>query len=208
MKMVKPSVELVTATPFALLVIEEAGRTCYKSDGKCKTCLTGTCPECLGRAERFIRSIIRRGHESVLEHASATFRIVCDRGVTHELVRHRIASYSQESTRYCDYSKGVQFIMPDEFEDDIILRDKYLEFCAVSEGYYKWFRERGLKPQVARHVLPIGVKTEIVMTSNFREWRHILRLRTAADAHPHIRQVMDDVGCWFRENYPVILEGM
>ena len=106
MIIVEPRVELVQSSSAALQLIESAGRTCYQSKGHCDP-------------ETFIRRLIQRGHESVLEHASASFRIICDRGVSHELVRHRIASYSQESTRYCNYQKsGLQFIEPPDLTSE------------------------------------------------------------------------------------------
>lgn len=205
MQIVKPSAKLVACTPDALRVIEAAGRTCYKSAS------TGSEED----AQRFVRKIIERGHESVLEHASFTFRLICDRGVTHELVRHRLASYSQESTRYCRYDvTGIAVIEPpglercstaeeacieyvrcaDEAEDELPCA-WHTWYCAMhaAETAYMDMCTRGVTPQIARSVLPTCLKTEIVVTANAREWRHILRLRTAEAAHPQIRELMFQV---------------
>lgn len=181
--------------------IEEAGRTCYKSEDK----------RTVGSAAAFIKRIIKLGHESVLEHEKLTCRVVCDRGVSHEIVRHRIASYSQESTRYCDYAGGhVAFIIPPwidllpgeyvfpalgKFESSATARWFYA--MLESEAHYENLRKAGWIPQQARSVLPNSLKTEIVMTMNIREWRHFLRLRTSAAAHPQMREIaipmLDDV---------------
>jgi len=194
MRIVKQSVALVAITPDALQIIEQAGRTCYKSEEAITE----------DSAIEFVRMIIKRGHESVLEHASATFRFVCDRGVSHELVRHRIAAYSQESTRYCDYAGELDVIVPNGLNP--WQRGIWEDAVGQAEEYYIQLREAGAKPQVARHVLPISVKTEVVATMNFREWRHVLRLRTSPKAHPHIRVLMEEVGARFASLYPVIVE--
>ena len=185
MKIVTQSVVLEAITPDAAALIERAGRTCYKSEVRIGP----------GTAGPFIAKIRDRNHASVLEHASATFRIVCDRGVSHELVRHRIASYSQESTRYCNYSK-------DQFGDEIIviqppgLSNKtawlaWRQACEKAEESYRLMLFKGCSPQIARSVLPTCLKTEIVMTANFREWLHFLELRTAPAAHPQMREVAE-----------------
>lgn len=201
MVIVVPTVSLEWATPDALAVIERAGRTCYKSEDRIT-------PE---SAERFVRGVIRSGHESVVEHAVASFRIVCDRGVTHELVRHRIASYSQESTRYCNYSKDkfgghIRLIHPPGLTPEQKAR-RETHFVAVQALYDAEIAE-GVKPQMVRGILPTCLKTEIVCTMNFREWRHALRLRTSPAAHPQIAEVMMEVMAWFRTNYLVIVEDM
>lgn len=199
MKVVKPSVKLEWATLNALKVIEKAGRTCYKSEKKIT-------PE---SSERFVKAIISSHHDSVIEHAVASFRIVCDRGVTHELVRHRLASYSQESTRYCNYSSErfsghISIIHPDGLTKAQIKRRE--DHFNNVQALYEAELAEGLKPQIARGVLPTCLKTEIVCTMNFRAWRHALKLRTSPTAHPQIVQVMMDVLKWFKKNYPVIVE--
>ncbi len=182
MQIMEPSAELVWSTPDALGVIEAAGRVCYRSEDKIAD----------GTAEKFVRMIIARGHESVLEHASASFRIITDRGITHEIVRHRIASFSQESTRYCNYGaekfgREITVIRPPDLtpEQEQAWRDS----CEAAECAYFRMLDTGASPQMARAVLPTCLKTEIVMTANFREWRHFLRLRLSSAAHPQIIQI-------------------
>lgn len=184
MKQVNHEVRLEQITPNAAALVELAGRTCYKSE-----CAAGKDPA------GFIRRIIASGHHSVLEHAVATVRIITDRGITHELVRHRIASFSQESTRFCNYAGGrfggeLQFIRPVEMREDCW--DLWLEACSTAERIYLEMLARGEKPQNARSVLPTCLKTEIVMTANLREWRHFFHLRKAPDAHPDMRVVAGD----------------
>lgn len=164
----------------AAMIIESIGRVSYKSEDKIA----------YGTAMPFVKKLIASGHESVLEHLSFTVHFVVDRGVSHELVRHRIASFTQESTRYCDYNKSgdIAFINPglsEKSESFWIWR----ESCSVAEEYYKKLRERGVSPQIARSVLPNALKTELYMTANIREWRHFLTLRCAKGAHPQMREV-------------------
>ena len=186
MKIIEPSFifEDVVRPDEIISKIERAGRTCYKSEGRIAE----------GTAEKFIASIVRRGHESVLEHASLTVRIICDRGVTHEIVRHRIASYSQESTRYCNYSgekfgSEITVIRPFFWNDDPEKFEIWKRAMEASEKAYNDLIAAGATAQEARSVLPNSLKTEIVMTMNLREWRHFLKLRTAPAAHPQMREV-------------------
>lgn len=199
MKIVEQSVDCLACTPDAVRLIEAAGRTCYKSEDK----ITDT------SAEQFVRMVLKRGHESVIEHASATFRVVCDRGISHEIVRHRIASFSQESTRYCNYgSRGGEIKIVESLgipENVIQRRTRIMEL--VEEEYLLEIKE-GLAPQVARDILPTYLKTEIVWTANFREWRHVMRLRTSKAAHPKIRIIAGLILKWFKKNYPVIVEDL
>ena len=186
MKIIEPSVELVEDFDAVAIMkkLERAGRVCYKSEGNIKT----------DSAEKFILGIIKRGHESVIEHATISFKIVCDRGVTHELVRHRLASYSQESTRYCDYSAGkfggeLTFIKPCFWSEDDENFQLWRRTMELIEENYLAMRAHGAKPEEARSILPNSLKTEIFVTMNLREWRHFLKLRTAAAAHPQMRQI-------------------
>ena len=211
MKIVKPSVELVTFTNEPERLIERMGRICYQSNHKVKVCercggsgqgnedIGGSQCVCNGTgtdkssAIAFIEMIKKNGHDSVLEHASATFSIITDRGVTHEIVRHRIAGYSQESTRYCNYGKegfGKEITV---IEPPGLKEDKYLWVKAMEEAedIYLVMTDNGISPQIARSVLPNSLKTEIGMTTNFREWRHFLRLRTSPKAHPQMREVAE-----------------
>lgn len=202
MKVVKQSVEIMGCGGLPidgqamLKHIELCGRVCYKSEDK----ITDE------SAERFVRRIIKSGHESVLEHASITVRFVCDRGVSHEIVRHRIASYSQESTRYCDYSRDkfggeISVIEPEGVE-----RAAWEESCACAEAVYGRMVRSGVSAQMARSVLPTCLKTELIMTANLREWRHFLRLRTSGAAHPQIRALAVELRDKLRAAVPVVFE--
>jgi thymidylate synthase (FAD) len=201
MKIVKPGFEILTDVKLGIDIlkrIEAAGRTCYKSEDK----ITGD--SCFA----FARMILKRGHESVLEHESISVRFICDRGVSHELVRHRLAAYSQESTRYCDYSGGeVAFIEPVFWkESDPVMYSTWLKAMSAAEEYYLMLRRARAKPEEARSVLPNSLKTEIVMTANLREWRHVFRLRTAKAAHPQMREIMRPLLLTMRSLIPVVFD--
>ena len=195
MKIITAFAEILT--PFThtdalemLCSIERAGRTCYKSEEKI------TSPS----AARFVRDIVQvKHHESVIEHIAVTVKFVVDRGVSHELVRHRLASFAQESTRYCNYSKekfGNEITVIAPFPDPdsnsqcwVAYHDWLFAMRACEETYFKLLGA-GYSPQIARSVLPNALKTEVVMTANLREWRHIFKLRTSPAAHPQMREVM------------------
>ncbi len=204
MRIVQPSVVLESVTKDAELLIERAGRTCYKSEGKITAESAGL----------FIKMIIRRGHESVIEHASATLRFVCDRGVTHELIRHWLASYSQESTRYCNYGEKkhggeISVICPPTIAKLNIHSPEYRAWsdaCVQAEQSYFLLINNDFSPQIARSVLPTCLKTEIVVTTNLREWRHIIKLRTAPAAHPQIRSLMKDAYLLLHKECPNVFE--
>ena len=201
MKIIEQSVELAQDLNPAEIMkqIERAGRVCYKSESNISD----------ESAEKFIANIIKRGHESVIEHVSITFKIICDRGVSHEIVRHRLASYSQESSRYCDYSNEkfggeLTFIKPcfwDEDEENYML---WRQAMAISEHLYLSMREKGVRPEQARSILPNSLKTELFMTANLREWRHFLKLRTSKKAHPQMREIALKIYELLNENLPVI----
>lgn len=182
-----------------MLTLEKAGRTCYKSEGRIGD----------GTAEKFIANIIKRGHESVLEHEKITVRFICDRGVTHEIVRHRIASYSQESTRYCNYSQDkfgneLTFIKPCFWNEDDEQYKLWLNTMQYIEEMYNKLIASGAKPEEARSILPNSLKTEIVVTMNLREWRHFFKLRTASAAHPQIREISLALLDELKQKLPVI----
>ena len=186
MKIIKPDVQFITPIDGAVILrrLEECGRVCYKSEGKITD----------DSAPKFVAGIIKRGHEAVLEHCSFTVKFICDRGVSHELVSHRMASYCQESTRYCNYSKAqfgceITVIEPGFLTGDTTGYAIWKQAMADAELAYFSLLEWGCTPQEARAVLPNSLKTEVVMTANIREWRHFLRLRTAAGAHPQMREV-------------------
>lgn len=194
MRLIEPSVEVLDYTHDPLQLIELCGRVCYKSEDRITD----------DSAERFVRQILKSGHESVLEHAKATVRVVCDRGVSHEIVRHRIASYSQESTRYCNYSGEMTFIKPTFV--DVSHYQAWLLAMRDAEEKYKLMIARGAKPEEARSVLPNSLKTEIVMTMNLREWRHFFKLRLSKRAHPQMREVAALIYTELRRVIPIVFD--
>lgn len=203
MKIIAPSHEILSEIDGAKMLrnIELCGRVCYKSEDRITD----------GSAEKFVGMILRSGHESVLEHEKITVRFICDRGVTHEIVRHRIASYSQESTRYCNYSKDkfgseITFIRPFFWSED---EEKYAVWKSTMqeiENAYVKLISLGAKPEEARSILPNSVKTELVVTMNLREWRHFFRLRTSERAHPQMREVALPLLNELKELVPVIFD--
>lgn len=203
MKIIEPYVEIVTPIDGAAVLkhIERCGRVCYKSEDRITE----------DSAERFIRSILRRGHESVLEHYSLTVRFVVDRGVSHEIVRHRIASYSQESSRYCNYSGGkfggeITVIKPCFFDTGSPEYIAWKGACQNAEDAYMAMLECGCSPEQARDVLPTSLKTELMMTANLRELRHFLRLRTDRAAHPQMREVAVPLLLMLKERIPAVFD--
>lgn len=201
-----------------LRLIEAAGRVCYKTEGKAGQ---GTAPD-------FVRKRIATGHLSVIEHVNITVRIVTDRGITHEIVRHRLASYSQESTRYCNYSKDafgneITVILPVWFNEENMRSLKTLpEVGAIKfTPFYQWYMacrnaeifyfsllQLGQSPQQARSVLPNSLKTEIIMTANVREWRHFFTLRTSKAAHPQMQELASSMLRGFSETVPILFEDL
>lgn len=220
MKLIKPSHEILTPInkDEVYKSIEIAARTCYKSEDKI----------CTDSAAKMVARLVDSGHEAMIEHASMSVRFICDRGVSHELVRHRIASFAQESTRYANYSKdkfGNQctFIIPlwcnisegEIMDDDPIYADVYKSDSKLTKPEVTWMLSMqnaeqdylsllkdGWKPQEARTVLPNSLKTEIVVTANFREWRQIFRLRAAKAAHPQMRELMIPLLAEMKEKMP------
>lgn len=194
MRLVKPSFEILQITPDPLGLIEVAGRTCYKSEAAITE----------DSKKAFTTKVNKLGHHSVVEHSVMTVRFIANRGFTHELVRHRLASYSQESTRYCNYKGGVTFVIPPWLDVSPIENGSHLaKSCCFAENTIVWLKamdcaetsylnllDLGQEPQQARGVLPIDLKTEIVMTANLREWGHVFKLRTQEKAHPQMRELM------------------
>lgn len=178
--------------------LERCGRVCYKSEEKIT-------PD---SARRFIKSIIKSGHESVIEHVNITVIIVCDRGVSHEIVRHRLASYSQESTRYCDYAKKgtIAVIEPFFFEKGSEKWKIWEKAMLESEKAYNELRALGAMPQEARSVLPNSLKTEIAITYNLREWRHFFKLRCPSSAHPQMREITIPLLREFQKRIPIVFD--
>lgn len=201
--------DLNTTAPLQL--IEEAGRTAYQSRDKITS----------DSAEKFVEMLRERGHESVLEHSSMTveFNDVC-RGFTHELVRHRLMAITQESTRYVDESDFKVVIPPERDETETVILTlpmqigggpqtiavTFRDWMEMNENMYRKLRKKGWPAQDARQVLPIGIKSQIVVTANFREWRHIFKMRTAAAAHWEIRRVMMNLLEDVRGRIPVVFD--
>lgn len=186
MKVVNAGVEFLTPIDGNTILkrLEECGRVCYKSEDRISE----------ASAPAFCANIIDRGHEAVLEHCSFTVKFICDRGVSHELVRHRLASFCQESTRYCNYGSGkfggeITVIKPCFCDETRMGYYRWKSSCEESERSYFMLLEYGWTPQEVRSVLPNSLKTEVVMTANIREWRHFLKLRCSPDAHPQMREV-------------------
>lgn len=203
MKIIKPDVQFITPIDGATILkrLEQCGRVCYKSEDKITE----------GSAEKFVVGIIKRGHEAVLEHCSFTVKFICDRGVSHEIVRHRMASYCQESTRYCNYGKGkfgeeITVIRPSTFAKPDSTYHIWKRSCEHAEVAYFDLLNEGCTPQEARSVLPNSLKTEVVMTADLREWRHFCRMRCPVAAHPDMRVVANMLLTLLKQTYPVFFE--
>jgi thymidylate synthase (FAD) len=205
MKIISPHHEILTPLDGDAILagIEVAGRTCYKSEDKITA----------GSAAAFARRMVASGHHSVIEHAFLTVKFVCDRGVTHELVRHRMASFSQESTRYANYSKDkfgreITVVKPFFWPEDSPEYACWKAAMEKAEENYMRLVDMGARAEQARSVLPNSLKTEIVMTCNLREWRHVLDLRCAGAAHPQIRELLLPLLSELREKIPMIFDDL
>lgn len=203
MKIIKAGYKIMDAITGVVILhkIEKCGRVCYKSEDKITS----------DSAIKFVKDIIARGHESVLEHFSFSVRFICDRGVSHEIVRHRLASYSQESTRYCNYSKDgfgneITVIEPLFAEQGGAVSRAWKFACEDIEKAYFNLLGMGCTAQEARSVLPNSLKTEIIMTANLREWRHFLKLRTSAAAHPQMREITIPLLAELKTLIPVVFD--
>ena len=203
----KPSYEILTdISPygtFELEQIERAARTCYKSEAFIS--------DQAESAKKLIKGLIERGHLAMLEHSHLSVKFICDRGISHELVRHRLASFAQESTRWCNYSKErfgnqITVIAPSTLKEGTEPYNSWALLCQEAEYTYFHLLDAGVKPEIARDVLPMSLKTEIVVSANYREWRHILNLRTAPDAHPQIREIMVPLLEELKYTIPVIFD--
>lgn len=186
MKIVNAGYEILTEIDGdnELKFIEKVGRVCYKSEDNITE----------GSANGFVKMLIDKGHEAMLEHSCLTVKFIVDRGVSHEIVRHRLFSFAQESTRYCNYSKGkfgneITVIKPCFFEQDSVEYDIWENAMLSAEHDYSELLLKGASQQEARAVLPNSLKTEVIVTGNYREWRHFFKLRTAKAAHPQMREV-------------------
>lgn len=198
-KYVEPSVEILFALTEDEMLrrIEEIGRTCYQSHDRITD----------GSAEKFVRMIIERGHLGLLEHVSMTVRFTCSRGVADELMRHRHASFACMSTRYVNFSKKpleyVHFGVPG---DNCIYESLALTFLDIAYREYEDLIDNGCKPEIARNVLPLGIKTELCATANMREWRYILDLRMKPDCHPEMQYLMRDLLRQCKDRFPVLFD--
>lgn len=210
MKIVDPSYEILTNISKGgieeLKHIERCGRVCYKSEDKISD--DGE------SAKSFVKMLIERGHEAMLEHSNLCVKFILDRGSTHDLVRHRIASFAQESTRYCNYAKEkfgscLTFVRPHYFmgcNGDTVKEIVWMNAMRDAEMYYLELINLGSSPQEARSVLPNSLKAELIISANYREWRNILRLRTAKNVHPHIKQVMIPLLMRLKNEIPVVFD--
>jgi thymidylate synthase (FAD) len=203
MRTIKPIavIESHVDADYILKQIELAGRTAYKSEDKITN----------DSAKDFVKMILKRGHLSVIEHQSVSVRFICDRGVSHEIVRHRLASYTQESTRYCNYTKGkfgseITVIEPCFWSQDDERYKVWKQAIEQIESAYNKLVELGATPQEARSILPNSLKTEIVVTMNLREWRHFFTMRTSAAAHPQMREVAIPLLKEFQKQIPIIFD--
>ncbi len=194
------AVETVDGLPIdgaaVLRFIERLGRVCYKSE----------CRITADSSTAFIKRLIDSKHESVIEHYSVTVRVVCDRGISHEIVRHRIAAYSQESTRYCNYGKAGDIVVIEPPGLNSAQRDAWAAAVLFAEQSYMMMLKLGCTPQIARSVLPTCLKTEIVATYNLRQWRHFFKMRTSLAAHPQIREVAGLILAELRARIPVVFD--
>ena len=197
--------------------VERIGRVCYKSEDRIT--------EDGESAKKFVKMLIDRGHEAMIEHSSLSVRFTVDRGVSHELVRHRIASFAQESTRYVNYSldRYGNEINVIHIEKGITLDKKMNNMDANTiaavieeweramedaEKHYMKMIELGATPQIARTVLPSSTKTELVITANYREWRAFFKLRISATAHPQMREITIPLLEELKKRLPVIFDGI
>lgn len=203
MKIVPASAVIENCTPDLMKNIERAGRTCYRSEDRI----------CEGSAEKMVASLMEKHHESVIEHGSITARFIIDRGISHELVRHRLASISQESTRYCSYDKakhGSEITVIDirgGFPEMPVYRYELWKASMLeAEARYFDMLAGGAAAQEARSVLPNSLKTEVVFTANPREWRHVFKMRTSKAAHPQIREVMIPLLAEFKQRWAPLFE--
>jgi len=197
-EIIKQSHEIISLPDDLLKTIEKAGRTCYKSEDKITE----------DSANRFVEMLIKRGHEAMIEFGDIIVKFITDRGVTHELVRHRMCSFAQESTRYCNYAnKPIKFITPCYWPIDGFEWGAWMEALQKSAQVYKrLITKYHCTPQEARAVLPNSLKTEINVKANIREWRHIFSLRCAKAAHPQIRALMLPLLKELQKKLPVVFD--
>lgn len=197
MKIINPSVKVEFEDDFNLLreKIEQIARTCYQSEPR----------------DGLWGRLINKGHWPMFDHRIISMRVVCDRGVSHEIVRHRIAAYAQESTRYCNYSKDkfgneITVIKPCFWAEDSIKYKIWKHSCLQDENDYFELLSHGASPQEARSVLPSSLKTEIVMTLDLTAWRHFFKMRVSNAAHPQMREIAVPILKLFQEKIPLLFD--
>jgi len=200
MKIIQPSVKILTTEdPIVMLKrVEGCARLCYKSEDRITSI----------SYIKFLEGVIKRGHLSVIEHGVITVLVVCDRGVSHEIVRHRIGSYSQESTRYVNYKDEMEFIEPCFWKEDVAKMEIWKRAMAEAEKRYQALMGLFATPEQARSILPNSLKTEIAITYNLREWLHFLDLRCSKAAHPQIREVAFLILKALYDYMPIIFGGL
>lgn len=209
MKIIRSSYEILTPIDGIkeLQAIEKIGRVCYKSEDR----ITSDGES----AKKFVAMLIKKGHEAMIEHSSLSVKFICDRGISHELVRHRIASFAQESTRYCNYSKGkfngeISVIdigkMTENCDNVNLILQEWYNAMQDAEKHYMEMINLGASPQIARSVLPTSQKTEITVTANYREWRNFFKLRTAKSAHPQMRELTIPLLKDLQSKLPIIFD--
>lgn len=206
MKVINAGYEIISDLNGAEILkhIERCARVCYKSEDRITD----------GSAEKMVAALIRSGHEAMLEHYSFTVKFICDRGVSHELVRHRIASFAQESSRYCCYAKDkfgkeLTFINPCFWEPDSDNYARWFHEMDESEKTYFAMIESGATPEQARDILPTSIKTEIVMTANLREFRHFFKLRAegvTGKPHPQMLEITIPFLKELKQKIPVVFD--
>ena len=198
MKIIQPSVEILTPLDgdYILKFLERIGRVCYKSEDKIAE----------GSAEKFVKALIKSGHESVIEHYNITVKVVCSRAISHQIVRHRIGAYSQTSQRFVNYKNGIEAIWQPILDKEYWPKAFWIAAMEHAEQYYNDLIKTGVAPEVARDVLPNATATTLVVTYNLRQWRHFLKQRTSPAADPQIRVIANMILKKFKENIPVIFE--
>ena len=203
MKIISPSFEILSSVAPEVILknLEAYGRVCYKSENKATPAST----------DPFIRKLIKSGHESVIEHEKITVRIICSRSVTHEIIRHRIASYTQESTRYCNYAQErfgneLTFVKPCFWAYDSAAYSIWLKQMQSIEDNYLALIAASATPEQASSILPSSLKSEIIVSMNLREWRHFFKLRTSKRAHPQMREISIPLLCAMQNLLPAVFD--
>ncbi len=210
MKVVKQGYKILSLPVNLLETIEDAGRTCYKSEDHITKDSAG----------KFVQMLIDRGHHAMIEFGSIIIKFVTNRGVTHEMVRHRLCSFAQESTRYVNYGgDSIEFICPVWMDEEVWVGNDFTKYlthitpehiwvnaCIDSEKSYGNLLRKVWRPEQAREVLPNSLKTEIVVQANVREWRHIFTLRCSDKAHPQMRELMRPLLADLQKRLPIIFD--